>query len=127
MPSKWRPYCETHPKRTRNTHEISSHGSTRILDMATVQTIVRSNRYLVASTYFSTIERSGIQLRSGESDLLQRQYGGPRQCPHSSNDVANTALGVPHADQIRSYWASESSIYTRRSAGQLLGDTPPIG
>ncbi len=49
--------------------------------MATVQTIVRSNRYLVASTYFSTIERSGIQLRSGEFDLLQRQYGGPRQCP----------------------------------------------
>jgi hypothetical protein len=29
---------------------------------------------------------------------------------NSSNVVANTALGVPHADQIRSYWASESSM-----------------
>jgi len=105
MPSKWRPYCETAPEKDSNTlFEISSHGFTRILDMATVQTIVSQQSYLVPvriSHYRTKWDSTGAQASLTYCNV---STVAPVNVRNSSNDVANTALVCRTPDQIRSYW-----------------------
>jgi len=97
------------------------------------------------STYFSTIERSGIQLRSGESDLLQRQYGGPvnvrihRTTSRTLHWVcrtrtrfARTGLANRRYTQVgppASYWATRRDRLTGRASNfvgrRLANDLAP--